>query len=491
MTADPKCVQPDAPIVPCAHCEEPVHTCERSEDDPRVGGWQEPGTPLPEGKAGDKIEARGGRTWGWYPPDADCDYAGWSSGRWGSTYPAGADSLKVWRWVIYNGQPVQAHYDSTCPAHPGGMHEDGDRYEDWPPGGHWFCSGPCARAFIAEWRLEQAHAVLDGLGVDRNRTDHGAWQEVGISPVPLPAKLDDRIAVRTGRWGKVEIVAGEITDGFGRRLTWMREKGGEPLPLAPGDTWRWMVRDGVRTNDPMEGADPIPLDERIKEGLKMQMDNRERAKTPPAPVPDRVLVKRALDRAAAALPYASIKDVRRRIEGGVRWLHPNDAADWLRGRANFDPMLEDDGDSDAYLTGTPPHDGPEGCYTYCDGCHCTVATLERSEKLSQGYRKQIDDAHYALDCAGVVIRPAAGAKHDENVADFDLVERIEALSRMPRKTAPRAARNYSPEDNRAHNRELLADLFDAVRVVVEEALRKVECESLDRWRASDKEVDRD
>ena len=64
-------------------------------------------------------------------------------------------------------------------------------------------------------------------------------------------------------------------------------------------------------------------------------------------------------------------------------------------------------------------------------------------------------------------------------------------------------------DNRYHNRELLANLFDevvsvmrkakgtrysessdyyvdanAVREVVEQALRKVECEALDHWRSS-------
>ena len=71
-------------------------------------------------------------------------------------------------------------------------------------------------------------------------------------------------------------------------------------------------------------------------------------------------------------------------------------------------------------------------------------------------------------------------------------------------------RNYGPDDNRAHNHELLADLFDgvvrvmqtargtrhtersehyvdadAVRRVVEDALRKVECEALDAWRLAD------
>ena len=103
--------------------------------------------------------------------------------------------------------------------------------------------------------------------MDRNRTDHGAWQEVGIGHVPLPAKLDDRIAVRTSRWGEIEVVAGEITDAFGQQITWMREKGGEPPHLTPGDSWRWVIRDGVHTNDPMEGAVPIPLDERIREAL--------------------------------------------------------------------------------------------------------------------------------------------------------------------------------------------------------------------------------
>ena len=257
---------------------QPVHTCERSADDPRVGGWQEPGTPLPKGTPGDKIQPYDSSfelKWnltvdGWYAPS-------------GTLWPAGSNPTTTrqgWRWVVYDGQPVQAHYDSTCkaPGHEDGIHVPADTYHDWsetppegpiPPDGEpgwWFCGDPCARAFAAERRLEQAHKALDGL-VDRNRTDHGAWQEVGIGHVPLPAKLDDRIAVRTSRWGEIEVVAGEITDALGQQITWMREKGGEPPHLTPGDSWRWVIRDGVHTNDPMEGAVPIPLDERIREAL--------------------------------------------------------------------------------------------------------------------------------------------------------------------------------------------------------------------------------
>lgn len=184
-----ECADPDAPVVPCAYCGADVHTCELPDDDPRVGGWQEQEVPLPVPvRADDRIQVR------WWGRDADCCWLpapnSWHSAVHRQAWPVGCsvpDASFRWRWVVYDGQSVTPYADATCPRHPSGICVDGGEYEDWPPGRHWFCGPPCRAAFIAEWRLEQAHKALDGLVV-REQYDEDAGPGKGT-----PVSLDERI----------------------------------------------------------------------------------------------------------------------------------------------------------------------------------------------------------------------------------------------------------------------------------------------------------
>lgn len=182
-SANTSCVEPDAPVLPCAFCETPVHTCELAEDDPRVGGWQAPGTPLPEGQDGDMIG-----TSGWGPKEFAWrwDGSGWSRpytppARGRETLPVGYaeshDGIKVtWRWASYQGREITRYHDYTCPAHPEGIVEDADNYHDHPPGKRAYCSEGCRSAHIAEWRLEQAHRQLDAVGIPRESWPTSEWR---------------------------------------------------------------------------------------------------------------------------------------------------------------------------------------------------------------------------------------------------------------------------------------------------------------------------
>jgi hypothetical protein len=271
----PLCVQPDASVVPCAFCAADVHTCELPEGDPRVGGWHLVGeipVPTPE-RMTDRIIVRTPR-WGevLLRPETWATWARVAGGH----EPPHLTPGDSWRWANYAGCEVSTFPDYTCKLHPEGVCTNGDDYLDWPPGMHWYCNAGCNAAHVAEWRLEQAHAVLT---------------RAGIPAVELePHALCSVCGTAKGAHAPESHACASFTP-------------------YPGE--------GV----------PIALADRIEAALA---------------VPEHALVKRTLDHAAEGLVDAGGDQIRVLVEGGTRWLHPNDTAAWLRARAQFDPMLPDE-----------------------------------------------------------------------------------------------------------------------------------------------------